>query len=119
MQVRETPYYPRGPQHPPPPDDSCSVDPHAPFDPSSDQRREKPQLYSGVTPRSRSASRQSSAKSTPVRGGAQGRGPPYDASALSPHESDDDLVLICVDCGSEILDAVAGEVCPVTGKLHR
>lgn len=126
MQVREAAYHPRGPQpapylHPTRHDenDGCSVDPHAsPFDPAASQRRENPHMYSGVTPRSRSASRMSSANNTPVRGGG-GAPPVYDHSQLSPHDSDEELVLICVDCGSEIMDVVAGDVCRATGKLHR
>ena len=122
-EIREGPYHPRGPQAPPYQQhradeaDRCSVDPHAPYDPVAVQRRDHPQMYAGVTPRSRSSSRMSSAKNTPVRGGAAA--PPYDQSQLSPHDSDAELVLICVDCGCEIMDVVSGDVCRVTGKLHR
>ncbi|KAG5496129.1 hypothetical protein JKF63_02430 [Porcisia hertigi] len=39
-------------------------------------------------------------------------------STVSPHPSDDDLVLICTDCGVEINESCVLVVCPLTGKLH-
>ncbi|KAL7699943.1 hypothetical protein N2W54_005142 [Lotmaria passim] len=38
-------------------------------------------------------------------------------AALSPHPSDDDLVLVCTDCGMTI-DENCEQLCPLTGKLH-
>jgi hypothetical protein len=38
-------------------------------------------------------------------------------AALSPHPSDDELVLVCTDCGMTI-DEKCEPLCPLTGKLH-
>lgn len=38
-------------------------------------------------------------------------------AALSPHPSDDDMVLICTDCGMTI-DESCETLCPLTGKIH-
>lgn len=50
------------------------------------------------------------------------RGDPHDLQALkdqlSPHASDDELVLVCVDCGREIEGCLDGECCLVTGRRH-
>lgn len=39
-------------------------------------------------------------------------------TGMSPHASDDELVLICVDCGVEIGEKCANVMCPLTGKVH-
>ncbi|CAJ1033642.1 hypothetical protein Q4I32_006531 [Leishmania shawi] len=38
--------------------------------------------------------------------------------AMSPHPSDNDLVLICIDCGMEIRENCELVLCPLTGKSH-
>lgn len=38
--------------------------------------------------------------------------------SVSPHPSDDDLVLICIDCGMEISENCESALCPLTGKAH-
>ncbi|CCW70570.1 unnamed protein product [Phytomonas sp. Hart1] len=43
---------------------------------------------------------------------------PASADILSPHDSDNDLVLICLDCGMTIDEESVGIVCPLTAKLH-
>ncbi|KPI88962.1 hypothetical protein ABL78_1928 [Leptomonas seymouri] len=43
--------------------------------------------------------------------------PPKLLAGLSPHSSDDDLVLLCTDCGMTI-DENCELMCPLTGKLH-
>lgn len=43
---------------------------------------------------------------------------PSEMTMLSAHSSDDDLVLICMDCGREINEQESGMLCPVTAKLH-
>lgn len=40
------------------------------------------------------------------------------ARELSPHASDDDLVLVCSECGAEIEHCFEGEYCPVSGMKH-
>lgn len=40
------------------------------------------------------------------------------AVAVSAHSSDDELVLVCMDCGKEIIEDSENCVCPLTGKLH-
>ncbi|GET91401.1 unspecified product [Leishmania tarentolae] len=37
---------------------------------------------------------------------------------VSPHPSDDDIVLICVDCGMEISEHCESVLCPLTGRVH-
>lgn len=32
--------------------------------------------------------------------------------------NDEELVLVCADCGDEIIEGTTREVCPVSGKLH-
>lgn len=40
-------------------------------------------------------------------------------SCVSSHPSDDELVLVCLDCGMEIGgDGNSPETCPLTGKWH-
>ena len=120
-QFRQVPM-PRGPQDPPRDLSSSrrSVTPSLsarsyhedrlheryPCDPAAAQRRQQPERYSQVvaTPSSTRSGRRV------PRGNAQ--------QLLSAHSSDDDLVLICVDCGAEILDPTSGERCPKTGKAH-
>ncbi|CAG9580059.1 hypothetical_protein [Leishmania major strain Friedlin] len=38
--------------------------------------------------------------------------------SVSPHPSDNDLVLICIDCGMEISENCESVLCPLTGKAH-
>lgn len=38
--------------------------------------------------------------------------------AGSVHTSDDELVLVCADCGAEVVDDQCVPVCPVSGKRH-
>lgn len=38
--------------------------------------------------------------------------------AMSHHDSDNDLVLACIDCGNVIDEHAAGQLCPVTARLH-
>ncbi|KPA84573.1 unspecified product [Leptomonas pyrrhocoris] len=38
-------------------------------------------------------------------------------AGMSPHPSDDDLVLVCTDCGTAITEDCE-QLCPLTGKLH-
>ncbi|CCW62737.1 unnamed protein product [Phytomonas sp. EM1] len=43
---------------------------------------------------------------------------PLSPGFLSSHASDNDLVLICLDCGMTIDEESVGIICPLTAKLH-